>query len=77
MRELGYGDVSVNKNMKSLVKTFYNILLYCENYKKKSQESKKKFLLKYLELKNIEKDPINGILINYFDILYYNYSTFL
>jgi len=67
MRELGYGDVSVNKNMKSLVKTFYNILLYCENYKVKNQESKKKFLLKYLELKNIKKDLISGILIKYFD----------
>ena len=29
MREIGYGDVSVNKNMKFLVKEFYNILLYC------------------------------------------------
>ena len=27
MREIGYGDVSVNKNMKLLVKNFYNILL--------------------------------------------------
>ena len=25
MRELGHGDVSVNKNMKYLVKTFYNV----------------------------------------------------
>ena len=35
MREIGYGDVVVNKNMKFLVKAFYNILLNCENYKKK------------------------------------------
>ena len=28
MREEGYGDVSVNKNMKFLVKNFYDILLY-------------------------------------------------
>ena len=27
MREIGYGDVLVNKNMKFLVKTFYSILL--------------------------------------------------
>ena len=27
MRENGFGDVTVNKNMKFLVKTFYNILL--------------------------------------------------
>ena len=28
MRELGYGDVTVNKNMKFLVKSFYSILLF-------------------------------------------------
>ena len=38
MREIGYGDVLVNKNMKLLVKSFYNILLYCENYKAKTLE---------------------------------------
>ena len=26
MRELGHGDVAVNKNMKFLVKVFYNVL---------------------------------------------------
>ena len=41
MREIGYGDTLVNKKMKLLVKTFYNILLNCENFKKKSQNSKK------------------------------------
>ena len=30
MREIGYGDTVINKNMKFLVKTFYNILLSCE-----------------------------------------------
>ena len=34
MRELGYGDTNVNRNMKFLVKSFYNILLVCENYSK-------------------------------------------
>ena len=33
MREIGYGDVQVNKNMKLLVRTFYNILLNCEKFK--------------------------------------------
>ena len=27
MREIGHGDVAVNKNMKILIKTFYNILV--------------------------------------------------
>ena len=36
MREIGFGDTTINKNMKFLVKTFYNILLNCESYNKKS-----------------------------------------
>ena len=40
MREIGHGDMMVNKNMKFLVKVFYNILLNCENYKKKSLNKK-------------------------------------
>ena len=46
MREVGYGDVSVNKYMKALIKSFYNILLYCENYKNEKQESKNIFFFK-------------------------------
>ena len=45
MREIGYGDVLIGKNMKFLIKTFYNILLYCEKYRKKNMKSKKCFLL--------------------------------
>ena len=47
MREIGYGDVTVNKNMKFLVKNFYNILLNCENYNKKTEKHKNTFLHKY------------------------------
>jgi len=50
MRELGYGDVSVNKNMKFLVKIFYNVLLDCENYHKKTLIIKVFFYQKYLQL---------------------------
>ena len=67
MRELGYGDVAVNKNMKFLVKTFYNILLNCEKYKEKNSKSKNMFFLKYLEQNSIKKHSINGFLIEYFD----------
>ena len=48
MREIGYGDMTLNKNMKFLVRIFYNILLNCENYKKKNSKNKNLFLLKYL-----------------------------
>ena len=67
MREIGYGDVSVNKNMKSLVKTFYNILLNCENFKKKTLKSKNNFFMKCLELNLDKKNPHFEPLINYFD----------
>ena len=67
MREAGYGDVSVNKNMKFLVKSFYNILLNCENYKKQNSNSKNLFLRKYLT-SNYDKKNTNSIdLVEYFD----------
>ena len=67
MREIGHGDVTVNKNMKFLVKTFYNILLNCEDFQKKSLNSKNIFLSKYLEPMNIKKTTNNTPLIDYFD----------
>ena len=67
MRELGYGDVSVNKNMKSLVKIFYNILLHCENFKGKNPKEKINFFSKYLDQNKDQKKPNNMLLINYFD----------
>ena len=67
MRELGYGDTQVNKNMKSLIKNFYNILLVCENYKSKTQIEKKKIFHNYLSLNNANKTSGNIGLIEYFD----------
>ena len=67
MRELGYGDVSVNKNMKLLVKTFYSILYFCQNYRKKDNESKKDFFRQCLKY-NIDDNLCNNAnLIGYFD----------
>ena len=70
MREIGYGDVVINKNMRFLVKSFYNILLYCENYNKKNENSKNLFLDKYLDQENINKITDNDDLIEYFDKYY-------
>ena len=67
MREIGYGDVVVNKNMKSLVNTFYNILLKCENYKEKDLNFKNIFFFNYLEQIDKKKLSINPLLIKYFD----------
>jgi len=67
MREIGYGDIAVNKNMKFLVKVFYSILLYCENYQKKTLSSKNEFFSKHLKC-NLQKNVTNIVgLIEYFD----------
>ena len=67
MREIGYGDMVVNKNMKFLVKTFYNILLNCENYKEKTSKNRNLFLLKYLVQKSNKKTSNYNDLVDYFD----------
>ena len=67
MRELGHGDVTVNKNMKFLVKTFYKMLLNCENYNKKKENDKVMFLLDYLSTKNETKALNNTKLVDYFN----------
>ena len=43
MREIGYGDTTVNNHMKILVKNFYNILLFCEKYDEKTVSKKNSF----------------------------------
>ena len=67
MREIGYGDTVINKNMKFLVITFYNILLNCENFNRKSVILKKKFFSKYLEHNNKKKKANKVHLIEYFE----------
>ena len=57
LRELGFGDVSVNKKMKDLNKIFYDVLLKL-NIGKDNFEINEKLILKYfdyLDLKNAEK----------------------
>ena len=72
MREIGHGDIIINKNMKFLVKVFYNILLNCENLNKKSLHHKEIFFFKYLEHNNTKKKANNALLVEYFD----KYQTF-
>ena len=66
MREIGYGDTVINKNMKFLVKTFYNILLNCENFSGSSIKSKKIFFSKYFRYNNIREKADISPLIEYF-----------
>ena len=67
MREVGYGDTTVNNKMKFVLKTFYNILLDCENYTTKSLKNKHSFLLKYLTQNNDKNTIVDIGLVKYFD----------
>ena len=67
MREIGYGDTTINKNMKLLVKVFYKILLFCENYNNENTESKNLFLFKYLLQNTNKKDADISNLVEYFN----------
>ena len=67
IREIGYGDVTVNKKMKILVRTFYNILFNCEKYKEMTIDAKSEFLNKFLEANNIKNITNNKGLIEYFN----------
>ncbi len=53
LREIGMGDVSINKKMKKLIKLFYNILLKCENFEN-FKETEIKVLFKELFYSNSE-----------------------
>ena len=46
-RELGYGDITVNKKMKNLVKLFYVILPQCNNWKKMQTVNKNRLILNF------------------------------
>ena len=65
-RELGYGDTYVNKNMKNLIKLFYEILFQCQNWNKLDNYNKNHLLLKFFENRSNNK-ILTGKLINYFD----------
>jgi hypothetical protein len=72
IRENGFGDATVNKNMKFLVKVFYNILIKCESFNKNAEKNKQIFLFKYLLLNKQSKNPMNLELVDYFN----KYETF-
>ena len=65
-RELGYGDVTVNKKMKSLIKLFYEILMQCENWKQMKIDNKNNLLLNFFS-NNYDNKILTKKLANYFD----------
>ena len=71
LREIGHGDVSVNKKMKDLIKLFYEILLYCEQWDIMVSKDKMKFL-KNLFDNNNEMNFDKQKLLIYLDNYRYN-----
>jgi len=62
IREIGYGDASINKKMKSYINIFYDILKKIDNWKTLTKFEKNEILNNYLYLKNDHND-----LVDYFD----------
>lgn len=73
LREIGYGDTSINKGMKSYVNFFYSILNKIEDWENLDREGQKQIFKFYLNIKNE-----SFVLAEYFE-KYRNYlkkSTF-
>ena len=62
IREIGYGDVSVNKKMKDYVNLFYSILENIDLWDKFEKSEKSKMIANLL---NIKDD--GDLIVNYFD----------
>ena len=65
-RELGYGDITINKKMKDLIKLFYEILIQCSNWKQLQIDNKNNILLNFF-LINYDNKILTDKLANYFD----------
>ena len=62
-RQMGHGDVSVNKKMKELVKLFNEILLYCETWDKTQIDQKIKYLTELFKEKDKKNINIDKLLV--------------
>tara|TARA_A100001015_G_C15034714_1_gene735417 strand:- start:222 stop:719 length:498 start_codon:yes stop_codon:yes gene_type:complete len=70
LRELGFGDVSVNKKMKELNKIFYDILLKI-NVSKENFSINRKLVYKYFDYLNNKNDDKYDYFKHYFDNFFY------
>ena len=68
IREIGYGDVSVNKKMKDYINLFYSILDKIENWDKIEKDQKMSIIADYLNI-----NDNNYSFVDYFD----KFSNFL
>ena len=69
IREIGYGDQSVNKKMKLYINLFHGILDKIHNWDEKSFEDKRLFFKEFIN--NVDNEEY---LINYFDLYASNLS---
>ena len=74
IREMGYGDASINKKMKLYINIFYSILSKIENWDNAAKDEKNKIFSEYIDL-----DENSLLLSEYFDIYieYLRKNTFV
>ena len=72
IREIGYGDVTVNKKMKVLTRIFYDILLKINKSKSDAFETNNEILKTYFELRNAD----SAILIDNLSVYFNNFYNF-
>ena len=70
IREIGYGDQSINKKMKDYINLFYGMLDKIHNWESSSIELKKSILLEFLD-NNVNE----AYLVEYFDTYSNNLSN--
>ena len=70
VREMGYGDATINKKMKNYLNTFHSILDKINNWEETSDSKKVKVLSDFL---NIDRNISN--LVDYFDNYIVNLSN--
>ena len=70
IREIGYGDQSINKKMKDYINLFYSMIEKFDNWEKLSKESKRSILSLFL---NSSVDTV--FLVNYFEKYIINLSN--
>lgn len=72
LRELGFGDVTVNKKMKDLNKVLYDILLKIESKSSSTFSINQELIFKYFKELNRQKDDSLAYFERYF-IGFYNF----
>ena len=72
LRELGFGDVSVNKKMKDLNKILYDILLKLDKSSNNELKINEKLISKYFDL-DTDKNKVKYNEFNQYFVNFYNF----